>query len=78
MAPTDARFQMPTKDLPLLIILAFFYWWYSESNTTELEHDLYYTGLVCIHKYYAKFATKSKTSKIVGFKEYLDNLSNLR
>lgn len=64
-------------EILLLITLAFCLW-YSESNTTGSKYDLYYTGLVCINRCYAKFATKSKTYKFVGFKEQLESLPKLR
>lgn len=37
----------------------------------------FYTGLACICKHYVEVVAKSKTSKIVGFKEYLENLPHL-
>lgn len=54
------------------------FWFNRIWDVKETEYDLYYTGLVHIHRHYAEASAKSKTSKIIGFKEYLENFPNLR
>lgn len=59
MASTGITFRMSTGDPSLLTTMGF-YQCYNESNTTELEYDFYYIGLVCIHRHCIEAATKSK------------------
>lgn len=75
IVPIGTSFPLSIKDPQLLTSLTFCLW-YLESNNIELESNLYYIGLVCIHKHYSKLATK--TSMVVRLKEYMKNLPNLR
>lgn len=63
------RYFSNANQRPSLLTTLAFCQWYSKSNTIELEHDLYHTGLTHIHRHYTKATTKPKPSKIVGFKE---------
>lgn len=77
MASTIATFPVATRVSSLLTTLSFVSGIVKVISLSQ-SIDLYDTGFVYIRGCFAKAATKSKTSKIAWFKEYLENLPNLR